>query len=83
MAAAHALYRRAMRIAFGSPVEVADLAVDGEELMSEAGVPRGPGLGVTLKRLLDAVLDDPSRNTRDKLLALAREWQASASEGRP
>ena len=82
VAAAHALYRRAMCIAFRSPVEVADLAVDGEELMREAGVPRGPGLGVTLKRLLDAVLDDPSRNTRDALLALAREWQASAGEGR-
>jgi hypothetical protein len=29
----------------------------------------GPALGRTLARLLDDVLDDPARNTRDALLA--------------
>ncbi|MEO7965390.1 MAG: hypothetical protein ABIT38_15890, partial [Gemmatimonadaceae bacterium] len=73
-ARAHAVYRRALRIAFGSPVELADLAVDGDLLMREGGVPRGPALGTTLRRLLDAVLDDPTTNERERLLTLARSW---------
>lgn len=80
---AHALYRRALRIAFRSPVEVADLCVDGEELLREAGVPRGPAIGVTLRRLLEEVLDDPSRNERETLLALARDWHAPAGGEAP
>lgn len=76
-ARAHALYRRALRVAFASPVEVADLAVDGDELMREGGVPRGPSLGATLRRLLEAVLDDPALNERERLLQLARAWQES------
>jgi len=61
-------YRRAMRIAFRDPVEVGDLAVDGDDLLS-AGVPAGPGIKTVLERLLDDVLEDPARNTRDALLA--------------
>lgn len=48
------------------------LAVTGEDLM-RAGVPKGPAVGAALERLLTAVLDDPSLNTRDALLARARE----------
>lgn len=61
-------YRRAMRIAFRDPVEIGDLAVDGDDLLS-AGVPAGPGIKTVLERLLDDVLEDPTRNTRDALLA--------------
>ncbi len=81
----HALYRRALRLAFTSAVELSDLRVDGEELMREGGVARGPALGAMLRRLLEVVLDDPSRNDREVLLALAREWSShvtSAEERR-
>jgi tRNA nucleotidyltransferase (CCA-adding enzyme) len=61
-------YRRAMRIAFRDPVEIGDLAVDGDDLLS-AGVPAGPEIKRVLERLLDDVLEDPARNTRDALLA--------------
>lgn len=61
-------YRRAMRIAFRDPVEIGDLAVDGDDLLS-AGVPAGPKIKTVLERLLDDVLEDPARNTRDMLLA--------------
>ncbi|HEX6806662.1 MAG TPA: CCA tRNA nucleotidyltransferase [Gemmatimonadaceae bacterium] len=61
-------YRRAMRIAFRDPVEIGDLAVDGDDLIS-AGVPAGPQIKTVLARLLDDVLEDPARNTRDALLA--------------
>ncbi|HKG94567.1 MAG TPA: hypothetical protein VKA84_21820, partial [Gemmatimonadaceae bacterium] len=62
----------ARRIAYRDPIEIADLAVDGDDLKA-AGVPSGPELGKILRALLDHVLDDPSRNTRDRLLALAAE----------
>lgn len=65
-----ALHRRLSTIAFHEPIELADLAVDGDDLRS-AGVPPGPALGRTLQALLDVVLDAPSFNTRDQLLAHA------------
>jgi hypothetical protein len=63
------LYRRGLRIAFSDPVEIADLAVDGDDLRM-AGVPTGPEIGRSLAMLLDQVLDDPALNTRERLLAL-------------
>lgn len=72
-AAWRAMYRRAIRAAYRDPVEIADLAIDGEDLMREASIPAGPVVGRTLRVLRDWVLDDPSRNTRDALLAHARE----------
>ncbi|HXY31730.1 MAG TPA: hypothetical protein VEI06_13550 [Gemmatimonadaceae bacterium] len=66
-----ALYRRAWRAAFRDPVDVGDLAVDGDDLIT-AGVPAGPKVGRTLHLLLDQVIEDPSRNTVDWLLAYVR-----------
>jgi hypothetical protein len=82
-AVARSIYRRALRTGWSAAVELADLAVDGEELMQHAGITRGPALGASLRHLLDVVLDEPTLNTRDALLAAARAWQASgAGEGR-
>ena len=50
------------------PLTVKDLAVKGDDLLA-AGVRPGPDVGETLERLLAAVLEDPSRNTRDDLLS--------------
>ncbi len=66
-----ALYRRAIRIAYRDPIEVADLAVDGGDLLT-AGVPSGPQVGRALHSLLQQVLADPALNTREQLLARAR-----------
>ena len=60
----------ATKIAFHDPLDVADLAVDGEDLMS-TGIPGGPTIGIILGRLIDDVLDDPARNTREHLLGMA------------
>jgi tRNA nucleotidyltransferase (CCA-adding enzyme) len=68
------VYRRLMQIAFHDPIEIADLAVDGDDLR-RAGVAAGPQLGRTLQRLIDAVIDDPSRNTTETLLALALAYE--------
>lgn len=52
----------------GDPLQLKDLAVKGDDLM-KAGVRAGPDVGETLQRLLDEVLEDPARNTRDYLLS--------------
>ena len=54
-------------------LEVRDLAVSGEDVMAACGLRPGPEVGAVLGALLEAVLEDPRRNTREKLLALARE----------
>ncbi len=75
--AVRALYRRAVRVAYRDPVGVGDLAIDGDDLR-HAGIPAGPALGTILLRLLDLVVENPARNTRDELLRVARE-----AAGRP
>jgi tRNA nucleotidyltransferase (CCA-adding enzyme) len=47
---------------------VRDLAVNGEDVMRELGIPPGPAVRSALEALLEEVLDDPTRNTRDILL---------------
>ena len=69
-AAVASLYRRALRSAFRDPVELSDLAVDGDDLRA-AGFAAGPMLGGILHALLDAVVDDPSLNTPERLLERA------------
>jgi len=49
------------------PLALKDLAVKGDDLIA-AGVRPGPDVGETLARLLDEVLADPSRNTKEYLL---------------
>ena len=53
------------------PHRLEDLAVDGSDLL-ELGYREGPELGRALASLLDAVVDDPSLNTREQLLARVR-----------
>jgi putative nucleotidyltransferase with HDIG domain len=50
-------------------LEVTDLAVDGNDVMRELGLDPGPAVGEALEALLEEVIDDPSRNTREHLLA--------------
>ena len=58
------------------PLQQAQLAVDGRDLQAELGLAPGPLVGELLRGLLDAVLDDPALNRRDRLLSLARRWAA-------
>jgi len=50
------------------PLGLKDLAVRGDDLIA-AGVRAGPDVGETLARLLEEVLEDPARNTKDYLLS--------------
>lgn len=58
--------------AAGDPLSVRELAVGGEDLKA-AGLVAGKAMGEVLRQLLDDVLDEPWRNTREWLLERAKE----------
>jgi tRNA nucleotidyltransferase (CCA-adding enzyme) len=66
----------------GAPLSLGDLAITGDDLL-KAGVPKGPAVGETLRALLDQVLEDPSLNTREKLLDLAPTSHVSPLTSHP
>ena len=57
-----------MRIAYNDPIEISDLAIDGNDL-KKLGI-TGPAVGVTLRKLLEVVINQPGKNTRDELIAI-------------
>ena len=67
-------------MAFRDPVEVGDLAIDGEDLRA-LGVPAGPQMGQWLRTLLVDVLEDPGRNRRAWLMARVREQRGQPVAG--
>jgi tRNA nucleotidyltransferase/poly(A) polymerase len=66
-----AAFREVVQRERTSPHRLADLAVDGDDLIA-IGFESGPRLGRVLHELLDEVVDDPSLNVRAELLARAR-----------
>ena len=64
--------RAAVEAERSSPYRLADLAVDGSDLIG-IGFTESPALGRTLQTLLDEVIEDPARNTREALIDRARE----------
>jgi tRNA nucleotidyltransferase (CCA-adding enzyme) len=57
----------------GAALGTKDLAVDGRVLMQELSLPAGREIGELLRALLEAVIEDPSLNDREKLVELARK----------
>lgn len=55
-------------LAEGAALSVAELAVGGDDVMRVLGIGPGPRVGRALHALLEAVLEDASRNTRETLL---------------
>ncbi|MDP9468861.1 MAG: CCA tRNA nucleotidyltransferase [Chloroflexota bacterium] len=66
------LRRRATIAIARDPLEAKHLALTGDDLVAELGIRPGPAVGRLLAALLDAVLEDPTLNSRDRLLELAR-----------
>jgi tRNA nucleotidyltransferase/poly(A) polymerase len=64
-------FRATLERALDSPHRLADLAVNGDDLIA-AGFAAGPELGRVLRELLHDVVEDPARNTRTELLERAR-----------
>ena len=69
------VYRRSLRVAWGDPIEVSDLAVNGRDL-EKAGI-TGPAVGRALRMLLETVINDPASNSRTTLLAIVEEHRAT------
>jgi tRNA nucleotidyltransferase (CCA-adding enzyme) len=66
-----AAWRRCRRVlAQAPPLEVGELAVDGRDLI-RLGLKPGPRFGTILAGLLEWVLEDPTRNEPEALLARA------------
>ena len=65
-------FRRVVERERSQPHRIRDLAIDGRDLIG-LGYEEGPELGRTLQTLLDAVVRDPRRNTREWLEGRARE----------
>jgi tRNA nucleotidyltransferase (CCA-adding enzyme) len=59
-----------------TPLGPRQLAISGDDLMAELGIPAGPLVGSLLDRLVEAVVERPARNERGRLLQLARQWVA-------
>lgn len=58
-------------LARSAALTIKDLAVHGNDL-ARIGIPKGPIMGEILRELLATVLDDPSQNTSERLLFIAK-----------
>jgi len=47
---------------------LAHLAVSGNDLITQVGIPQGPQVGIVLKALLEKVIEAPELNERETLL---------------
>lgn len=61
------------------PMNPRELAINGDDLMA-LGIKPGKMMGRILMELTDKVIEDPGRNTRENLLAMAREIQIRRKE---
>ena len=64
------------------PLTVKDLAINGDELIA-LGMKPGVKLGQTLKWLLEKVWEDPSLNTKEKLIQEVKKRYRLKSEQKP
>ena len=55
----------------GKALTLRDLAVDGRDVMDRLQIRAGPAVGKVLAELLEAVLEDPALNERERLLEIA------------
>ena len=56
---------------------VRDLAVNGNDLLAHLELTPGPVVGILLRQLLEAVLEDPALNRRERLLTIAGNFYRS------
>lgn len=54
------------------PISVGQLAIDGEYMINVLGMKPGPRMGWILSALLEEVLDDPTKNTKEHLTELIK-----------
>lgn len=64
----------------GEATNVKMLAVRGDEVMKQLGIPPGPRVGHILNALLEEVLDDPKKNTKECMSARMEELNKLSDE---
>ncbi len=57
----------------GGALTVQDLAIDGRDVVEHLEGGPGPAVGQVLRELLERVIEDPSLNTRDKLMPIVEQ----------
>ncbi len=57
------------------PISVGQLAIDGEYMINALEMKPGPRMGWILHALLEEILDDPSKNTREHLKGLIQSLE--------
>lgn len=76
------LRRRIDRVvAQRSALTIGDLAVNGNDLMHDAGIPAGRDMGTVLRFLLETVIEDPAQNDRQTLLQIGRRFYRERISG--
>lgn len=65
-------YHAMIEEALHDPISVGQLAIDGTYMMGELYVKPGPRMGWILNALLEEVLDDPTKNTKEHLSELVK-----------
>jgi putative nucleotidyltransferase with HDIG domain len=77
MYALEALWQRVQeQIAAANAFSLHDLAIDGNDIMTEFDIPSSREVGRILDALFERVLDEPALNTREKLIELAKAMRA-------
>lgn len=61
-------------------ITVKDLAVNGTDIMSEFELRPGPLIGMILSHLLEEIIDDPEKNSREALMHIAGEIITNQAE---
>jgi tRNA nucleotidyltransferase (CCA-adding enzyme) len=61
-------------------ITVKDLAVNGTDIMSEFNLVPGPVIGRILSLLLDEIIEDPEKNSRETLIRIAGEIITNQTE---
>jgi tRNA nucleotidyltransferase (CCA-adding enzyme) len=64
----------------GSALTTQDLAIGGNDVIEHLEGGAGPAVGEILRNLLDRVIEDPSLNTRDKLMPIVEELAGEMDE---
>lgn len=62
-------------IASENVFSLADLAIDGNDVMKITGISQGPRVGQILQEVYEKVIDDPSLNTREQLIMLLEAYR--------
>jgi len=70
-----------MALGNDSVVSLADLQINGHDIMNEFGIGSGPRVGLVLENALAAVMDGKVKNKRQELLDESAAYIATLAEG--